>query len=276
MNLYLNTAKYQLAYSIFKPTTQPSNGKTVLICSAMGVPQRFYADFAEYLCGLGFIVYTFDYYGMGFSAPTSIKNLDTNLQTWATDIEEMLNFINQQHSGQPIYAICHSVGGQLMGQVANNRLISKLILIASQGGYWKFWSGFDKLKVFLFWHLLIPPFSWVCGYFPAKKLGLFENLPKYVALQWAQWGRSPQYFADFVDTKGYDSLHIPLLSLGFTDDFFAPPHAWAWLNNQYKNCQLTAHSYKPKQLELSKIGHFDMFKLKMKPYFWQTISDFII
>jgi predicted alpha/beta hydrolase len=273
MNLYLNTPNYQLAYSVFSPNQ--SNGKVVLINPAMGVPQRFYADFAQYLADLGFYVYTFDYYGMCLSAPNSLKNLSTNLQTWAEDIAAMLDLVKTQHAEKELIAVCHSVGGQLFGQVRNNQLISKLVLVACQGGYWKFWSGLDKLKVWIFWHLLIPPFSHATGYFPAKKLGLFENLPKKVALQWAQWGRSRNYFADHVDTQGYQNLNVPLLSMSFSDDFFAPPRAAQWLNSQYKNCQLTHHAYTPQQFDLKKIGHFDMFKTKFKPYFWQPIADFI-
>ena len=45
--------------------------RRVLIVSAMGVPQRFYADFAEWLASQGHAVMSFDYRGVGESRPAA-------------------------------------------------------------------------------------------------------------------------------------------------------------------------------------------------------------
>lgn len=52
--------------------TSPGLGAhgTVVICSALGVPRRFYAAFARALCLAGWRVVTFDYRGIGEAAAT--------------------------------------------------------------------------------------------------------------------------------------------------------------------------------------------------------------
>lgn len=49
----------------YRPAGMPRGA--VLIAPAMGVKQRFYADFASWLAEQGFLVVTFDYLGMGQS-----------------------------------------------------------------------------------------------------------------------------------------------------------------------------------------------------------------
>jgi predicted alpha/beta hydrolase len=55
----------------FEPST-PVRASLVLP-SAMGVAQHFYAKFAEWLAGQGYFVVTFDYRGIGLSAPASLR-----------------------------------------------------------------------------------------------------------------------------------------------------------------------------------------------------------
>ena len=45
----------------------------IIVASATGVPQQFYRRFAEYTVALGYQVLTFDYRGVGLSAPKQIK-----------------------------------------------------------------------------------------------------------------------------------------------------------------------------------------------------------
>ena len=52
----------------------------LLIVSAMGVPQRFYSDFAQWLATQGYAVFTFDYRGIGASRPTHMRRSLRGLQ----------------------------------------------------------------------------------------------------------------------------------------------------------------------------------------------------
>jgi predicted alpha/beta hydrolase len=59
----------------------------VLIAPAMGVSQRYYADFSRWLADHGYLVLSFDYRGIGVSKPEemkhSLRGLNANVHTWA-------------------------------------------------------------------------------------------------------------------------------------------------------------------------------------------------
>ena len=59
----------------------------LLIAPAMGVEQRYYADFAQWMAAQGWLVLSFDYRGMGASRPAgmlgSLKGLEADIRTWA-------------------------------------------------------------------------------------------------------------------------------------------------------------------------------------------------
>jgi predicted alpha/beta hydrolase len=46
-------------------------------------------------------------------------------------------------------------------------------------------------------NLLLPITSKIWGYVPAK-LGLGEDLPKGVTLEWAKWCKTPNYFMSYI------------------------------------------------------------------------------
>ena len=64
----------------------------VLIVPAMGVEQRFYATFAQWLAERGFVTVTFDYVGMGLSRQGSLRDLQVDVIGWGRhDCSAMLD-----------------------------------------------------------------------------------------------------------------------------------------------------------------------------------------
>jgi predicted alpha/beta hydrolase len=57
----------------------------VVLASALGVPQPFYARFAGHLASEGFTVLTFDYRGVGDSAQRDLVGDTTTLRHWGED-----------------------------------------------------------------------------------------------------------------------------------------------------------------------------------------------
>lgn len=270
------TDQYPLSASMYSAVGVP-NQQVVLISSAMGVKKAFYADFANYLAQAGYLVYTYDYRGMGESAPKKLKGFEATIQDWGKkDLTGVLHYINTQHPDHKINLVCHSVGGQIAGLAANNHLLHKLVLVASQSGNWRLWDK-GKAKVWALWYLLIPSLTTLFGYFPSQKLGLFANLPKGVAQEWARWGRNPEYFKAYIgeDIKGYERLSCPALAYSFEDDFFAPAKASKWLSAQYQNTQMEHRHFTPKDLDMAAIGHFAFFKPVFQTTFWKEITDFL-
>jgi len=68
--------------SVLKFEPQHSNTKSIVISSATGVLQKYYAKFATHFASLGFTVYTFDYSGIGDSKPEHVKYNSSNLNDW--------------------------------------------------------------------------------------------------------------------------------------------------------------------------------------------------
>ena len=65
--------EYRLNGMLFKP--EEPNGRAVLVNSATGVRQEYYAKYATYLLERGFTVLTYDYRGIGRSLHGPLKDL---------------------------------------------------------------------------------------------------------------------------------------------------------------------------------------------------------
>lgn len=267
--LKVNTPdNYPLAATSFSPS---GNAKAVvLINSAMGVLRQYYNKFAAFLASEGFQVYSYDYRGIGGSSPKSLRGFKADISTWGiVDMNTMIEYASSQHPNLPLTVIGHSVGGQALGLAPACHKVQAIMLVTSQVGNWSYWDkGTAKLK--FFWKYLLPSLSQMFGYFPAKKIGLFENLPKGVAMEWSKWGSNPQYlFAyDFEVPKQHGDLEVPLLSWSFTDDGYAPIRAVKALLNRYEKAEITHRHLAPQDLGVSRIDHFGFFREKFKDSLW--------
>lgn len=270
----------EYSVSATKFFSKNDNGHTIIISSATGVLQKYYAKFASFFAIQGFTVYTFDYKGIGKSI-TSTKELKSylgNLKSWGrNDQSAIVAFAAKENSEAKITLITHSIGGQLLGFNTNNHLIDQAVLVASQSGYWKYFNGIHLLKMWLFWYILIPFLTPIFGYFPSKKMGLFENLPKNMAYEWAEWGKKKEYMMHFHNAEDYffDALKIPILSLSFSRDSFAPKKTVDWLTSQYKNAQIKRVHHIPENGE-NHVKHFGFFRPSFKDTLWQQTLQWVL
>ncbi len=254
--------------------------KTILISSATGVLQKYYFKFASYFANLGYIVYTFDYWGIGNSGSNQnqIKLNNTTLKEWGSNDQTAVTlYAKQKNPNNELIVVTHSIGGQIVGFNHNYTMIDKLVLVASQSGYWNLFDGIDKLKMFLFWHLVLPLPTKLLGYFPAKKLRLFENLPKNMALEWSKWGKKRNYLMHYHNDKDYffDKINIPILSYSFPKDSYAPKKTVDWLANQYGSNKIKRVHYTPAKENINKLKHFGFFRESFKDELWKTTDEWI-
>ena len=100
------------------------------------------------------------------------------------------------------------------------------------------------------------------GYFPGEKLGIGENLPKGVALQWVRWLKKKSYLFDdkSIDTSRYSQVTCPILSYSLDDDHYAPLSAVQAMVNHYTQANIIYKHLKPKDFYRKRIGHFGYFK----------------
>lgn len=251
-------------------------GQSMIISSATGMLQKFYFAFSRHFAALGYTVLTFDYYGIGSSggSPEMLRENSTNLVDWgANDQAGAVRYLKDYSPESPITLVTHSIGGQLCGFNPEHPNIDNIIMVASQNSFWKNFHGWHRTKMWVFWNIMIPWTTPFFGYFPAKHLGLFENLPKEMARQWRRWGKQADYMMAFKDSSYFfEDLKMPVLSLSFPADSLAPPHTVDWLAGQYPNTRMKRIHYTD---EGNDPGHFGYFRPPFKNTLWNYTHQWI-
>jgi len=267
--------KTPLGYTVTATQFEAKDAKKVVIIGvATGVQQGYYSKFSQFLAEQGVTALTFDYGGINLSKKTSLRVFDTSLTNWATnDLASVLQFVKQQYPGLEIHYIGHSIGGQVLGLVPSNHHFKNVVLVASQSGHTRFWSGFGKVKMLFNWYVLFPAFCALFGYLPSKKITGMEDLPKSMALEFARWGRKKDYLFHYkkADELFFDQITGNLTVYSFPNDEFAPKGAVDWLAKKYTQANVSRKHLSPSDYGVDEIGHFDCFKSKFRTTIWQEI-----
>ena len=267
-------AGHSLTGSLFSPL-YPS-GQSLLISSATGMLRRFYHAFAKHFASKGYTVLTFDYWGIGDSGgtPDALKKNRYNLAHWGSnDQAGAVSYIKSIAPEDSLSLVTHSIGGQICGFNPEHSRIDRILMVASQTGYWGLYDRWHKYKMWFFWNAMIPWTIPLFNYFPAGHLGLFENLPGEMAYQWKRWGKRKEYMMAFQDSSYlFDQLKMPILSLSFPGDTLAPPKTVDWLSRQYTGADVHRIHY---TLEGNKPGHFGYFRPRFLETLWSYTHQWI-
>ncbi|WP_353779765.1 alpha/beta fold hydrolase [Winogradskyella sp. 3972H.M.0a.05] len=267
---------YNIGATVFYPLS--SNGKSLVISSATGVLQRYYSKLAAHFSTIGYTVYTFDYSGIGASNLTPLKRNNVDLKSWGeNDQASMIAFAKTRQPSHKIILMTHSIGGQILPFNKNLDQVDLIITVASQSGYWKHWKGFERLKMQIFWNVFIPALTPIFGYFPAKTMGLFENLPKQMTYQWRRWAQHENYMLSEFDSDSlaFSKYDNPMLVLSFPRDEYAPKTAVDWLALQFSNAPIDRSHIIPKDLAIPNVGHFGFFRETFKESLWKMTEEWI-
>ena len=102
----------------------------LLINSGTGIPRRFYRHFAKTAAEQGFATLTFDYRGIGDSAPDSLRGFEAKYRDWGQrDIPGAINWLSTHYPSLPLATIGHSTGGQQIGLSRNVNQIKAAIFV---------------------------------------------------------------------------------------------------------------------------------------------------
>jgi predicted alpha/beta hydrolase len=269
----------RLAATLFQPDGPTAGRPFLLITSAVGVKRAFYRKLASYLCDQGFSVLCFDYRGIGDSRPQSLVRFKATMSEWGEkDIAGIIDWIASEHASEKLMVIGHSVGVQLVGLAPNNGRIRAMLAIAGQSGYWGLWDFPRNYGMAAFWYLLVPTITAAFTYFPARRLGLGEDLPGGVILEWARWCRHPDYIVDYTGKakrRHFETFAAPILYYTFADDRYAPPAAVEHLMNCYSGAAKIGRHILPSEFGLRAIGHFGYFREPMKPLLWAEAAEWL-
>lgn len=256
---------YRLAASVALPDGEAPR-RVVLVAPATGVRRRLYRPFAEFLAARGAVVLTWDWRGVGESRPPRLRGFRATMRDWGEqDLAGAIHWAGERFPGVPRVLVGHSFGGQAPGLAPNAGALSGALLVGAQSGYWGHWPGRSGWRYLPLWYLAVPALTRLFGYFPAAPLGLGEDLPAGVALQWARWCRSPGYLGDW---SGHARFRAPLLAYSFADDDYAPREAVAALLGHYGSEVREHRHLAPAEVGAEHIGHFGFFRPGVVPSLW--------
>ena len=251
----------------------------VLIVSAMAIKQSFYADLARWLAGHGWETITFDYRGMGDSAPRSLRGFQADITTWARqDCAAALGFARQRAAGRPLVWIGHSLGGQILAMTPGIQALAAAVTVASGSGYWRENAYPLRRYSWWLWHVIAPAATAVCGYFPGRFLRMVGDLPSGTIEQWSRWCKDPDYAAGAEGPEMRDAYRkptLPMLAISFTDDEYMSERNVASLHGFYENARITMRRITPAAVGLDRVGHFGFFRAESGDRLWPAMLDWL-
>jgi predicted alpha/beta hydrolase len=269
---------FAVAASRFAPNGEPT--AVVVINAATAVKRRYYDRFATYLASHGFAVVTYDYRGIGDSAPRGLRGFRATMQQWGElDQPAVVAHAQAWYPRLPLVIIGHSVGGQIFGLLPNPERVSRVLLVAAQHNYYRLWRPQERYVLWALWTLVMPAVSRALGYFPSTLFGLGENLPRGVALDWARWCRTPGALVQAIGgdaAQRFARYRGPMLALSFTDDTkFAPRRAVDGLLGFYVRAEREHRHLAPRDLGATRIAHFGYFRERFRETGWPIALDWL-
>src|SRR5262249_42110032 len=151
----------------------PETLGTLIIAGAVGNVRGNYGEYATYMASQGWDVVLFDYRGIGESTANKEEAAKYTMLDWAEkDLAGVINWARWWSRTKRLVLVGHSIGGQLAGMTPNCDKLTALVTVAAQRGYWRYWDGWRKWVICLFWHVYVPVCVKVFGRLPLKNMDL--------------------------------------------------------------------------------------------------------
>ena len=268
---FLATDGYPLWGTLYTPAQAIK--ANIVLSSATGVPQEFYRRFAEYMTQFGYQVLTFDYRGVGQSAPASLKGFKMSYLDWGTlDLAGAIDYLAQDRL--PIFMVGHSYGGQALGLTPNHDKVTGMYCLGTGAGWHGYMPFKEKVKVQVIWNIVFPPMVALKGYLPWSKLKMGADLPIDVYKQWRKWCKNPTYF--FADPEQqaliqqYAQVKTPIYAVSALDDDWALPNSRHAFMQHYAQAPMQFINIAATDYGLKQIGHMGYFR-KGSEKIWDEI-----
>lgn len=248
----------------------------IVVASATGVPQGFYTAFATHAQARGFDVVTFDYRGIGDSAPASLRGFDVDYRDWAR--LDLAGVLEHFASDLPIHLVAHSFGGLALGLVPDPSVVSTMHAFGIASGWHGWMPRAEQIRVTFLWNVVGPVVVGSRGYLAWKRLGFGEDLPLGVYRQWKRWCRFPGYWFDDPDIGAqmdelFARVQVPITAVNAIDDRWASPAARDAIFDHYVNSPVTKRELHPGEIGQSSIGHMGYFRRGSEPLWNTTLDD---
>lgn len=270
---------YELAGDYWYPRDIPLQG-TVIINTATGVRAKYYHRFSWCLVEQGFGVLTYDYRGIGGSRPDKLAGSGIRWRDWGElDFAAALEWLRQREPAQDIQLVGHSIGGFLPGFAPNAGLVRRMLTVGAQYAWHGDYQPARHRRMWWKWHVAMPALALLTGYFPGRRLGWLEDLPRGVALEWARRGEAmedsyPRHEREALRAR-FAAVRAPILAVTVSDDDFATPRA-LWRTLRYYRCaERRQVLLTPQELGHDSIGHFGLFHDRHRDGFWSLVLSWL-
>ncbi len=263
-----------LALTCFEPIHRPVRAN-VLFLPGIGVPRRVFRPLGEWLAGRGIRSVSLDYRGVGDSLAARAR-ASASLSVWATrDAPAALAYVRDQFDDDPVL-IAHSFGGQALGLSSELHRVRGAILVGSQLAHVHHWHGLNRLRVELFWRILLPLSTRVSDPIPKWVVG--ERLPVGVVREWARWGTSGDWLFPHVPDarQRFAAFRAPLVAYGAWDDPIAPPSSVAALLACFTGTRAERIVIERGDLPAASVGHFGLFRPVPGSSVWPEFERFVL
>ncbi len=252
---------------------------TVIINPATGVLARYYHRYARFLAGAGLRVLTFDYRGIGQSRPADLRGCGFRWRDWGElDFDTILRFALD--SGPPVHVVGHSIGGFLPGFSQHGRHIDRMLTVGAQYAYWRDYAAGRRARLFWKWHVVMPILTLSSGFFPGRRLGWLEDLPKGVANEWSfrqalmELSYPPADRCEIL--ANFHAVRATICAIGVSDDDIASERAIRRALGYYRGADWRWMLVTPQQLDCDRIGHFGLFHERFRETFWEWSLDWLL
>jgi hypothetical protein len=118
------------------------------------------------------------------------------MSDWAAhDVTAAVTYMRARWPTMRLNYVGHSFGAQALGLLPNNNHVSRALFVAGQAAYWRLMTGNERYRVYVLMNYIGKPITQVIGYAPGR-LGIGEDLPKGVFLEWTKWVNNKRYLFD--------------------------------------------------------------------------------
>jgi len=272
---------YELGgYFYAGPAGDTAQRVAVVHCGA-GIPAVRYRRFAAFLAASGIPALVYDYRGIGLSRPRALRGFRASIEDWAEyDCGGAIAWLRSRYPEAEIVGVAHSIGALLVGGAPNSREQDRLVLVGGHTGYYGDYHPRYRVPMTAVWHALMPAITLLVGYFPARRLGLGEDIPAKIALQWAS-RRTPELRPKTSDPRfervqrlldRCAELQRPALVVSVSDDAFATEGGVKRLLSYYPRLfPLERVEFAPADAGTRRIGHFGLFGRRAGTALWPRL-----
>ena len=178
----------------------------------------------------------------------------------------------------PLGYVGHSFGGQALGLLANNSEVSRALLVAAQAGYWRLMTSPERYRVYALMNFIGMPLTRALGYAPGW-IGIGEDLPKGVFLQWTGWVNKPALHVRRHQARRRSSIsrkyNGALRALCISDDPWATRPAVELLCSGFTATKPEIITVTPADVGVGKIGHFGFFRPEHRDTLWRGAAEWL-